>query len=364
MRHKLVTLLVLAFLALLSPLQIAEAQGNVLQGTITNKTTGEPVMEQLLELHVTLPDGTEAPTLADTSGPDGAFAFEGVEMAPGTKLALCATYLGVMYHDPFDFESPADGDPVSRDLAVYEATDSDEDIAVTSAHVIFYPKPEQSAVEVLEFLLFQNSGNRTYVGAAEGGVGNSGETLHFTLPQGASNAALHQGLSEEQVQWHEGGFCSLAPVYPGQQQVVYNYMLPYSGKGELQFVRQMDYRPAEILVMTSGNQGQVTGQGVVSQGPVDLQEEGQFGVYRATLLSSQTTLDLELSGLAGGSGSVLGGNVKFLAGGLTGIGLIGGLFLAIVLKRRRVLVPARVTAMSSRADDPEEEEEWDDDEPK
>ncbi|MBF8266544.1 MAG: cytochrome c family protein [Dehalococcoidia bacterium] len=360
MRHKLILpILAVAVLALAFPLQTALAQGGVVQGTVINKTTGEPVPEQLLELHVTLPNGREAPVLEATSGPNGTFAFEGVEPAPGTQLALCATYLGVMYHDPF--EAPAEGFPVSRDILVYETTSSDETISVTAAHVIFYPKPEQSAVEVLEFFTFQNSGNRTYVGATKGGVGNPGETLHFTLPQGASNGTLHQGLSEEQVTWHEGGFCSLAPVFPGEQQIVYYYGLPYSGKGKLQFVRPIDYRPAEILVMTSGNQGQVTGQGVVSQGPMDLQEEGQFGVYSATLSPSQDTLNLELSGLGGGSG--IRGNFKFLAGGLTGLGLIGGLFLAVALKRRRALVPAMVRPGRTIATDPDEEE-WDDNERK
>ncbi|MBI2871731.1 MAG: hypothetical protein HYY00_00895 [Chloroflexi bacterium] len=362
MSYKIGAFLALALVVLAFPLEAALAGDGSVQGKVISKTTGEPVSGQLVLLHVSRSDGTALPNPETTTSPEGSFAFEDVDLAPGNQLALCATYQGAMYHDPF--EAPSDGSPVSRDLAVYEATASDEAISLGAVHMIFYPDPKQRTVQVEEFLMFQNSGDRTYIGAGEEGKGNPGETLHFTLPEGASNLMLHQGLSNEEVQQHEGGFCSTAPMYPGQQNIVYTYVLPYSGKGTLRLQRPLDYRPAEVVVMTAGNQGQLTGQGIVSQGPVTLQGEEykEYGVYQATLSPSQTALDLELSGLGGGApGSAVGGNIKVLAGGATGLGLVGGLFFALVLKlRRATALAAAVTPRHPSRDMAEEEQDNDD----
>lgn len=341
-------------LALLFP-TIASAQGGVVRGRVLNQTAGEPVAGQRLQLHITLPDGSNAPTFEATSGSDGEFLFEGVELEPETQLALCTTYEGAMYHDLFSVSEATT--ELQRDLAVFSSTTNPEALSMESAHMVFYPHPEEGVVEVMEFLMFQNQSNRTYVGPTEGGEGNPGETLHFTLPEGASNTTLLQGLHDDQVQWHQSGFCSIAPVYPGRQDVIYSYTLPYSGKGALRFVRQLDYHPANLVVMISDNQGQVSGPGVISQGPVEFGDR-QYGLYRVSLSPDQTVLQLELSGLPGSGPAAASsrlGRAKVLAGGLAGSALVAGLAYAVVRKRRRQTAPAAASL------EEQEEEDYDSD---
>lgn len=342
-------------LLLLVPLS-AQAQVGVIKGQTVNATTGEVMPRLPITLHITTSQSGGEKTLESESDTEGNFTFEGVELSSDNEYALCATYQNVMYHSPFSVPSGSEGE-VKMDLEVYDTSESGDSVSLQTSHMVFALVPERGAVEVTEFFVFQNSGNKTFVGLATGS--RARQTLRFSLPQNASELTLHSGLSEGEVFSYDGGFASLSPVFPGTTSVVYSYLVPIASD-KLRLLKTLDYPSSQVVLLIGEGMGTLEGPYIRDQGSVDI-EGTQYRLYGAFIPPESTALDVVVSGWEGNYRRQSGGNkyAPLLAGGIAGGGLLGVLVLTLLVYRRRNL------ALAETATGPHtSEQEGPDDEPK
>jgi hypothetical protein len=81
-------------------------------------------------------------------------------------------------------------------------------------------------LEVGEIVKIVNTGATPYIERL-GPSGVTGISLHFPLPQGHYNIGQVQGLAAEYVRVEASGLSYVAPLAPGEHQVVYTYNLPW-----------------------------------------------------------------------------------------------------------------------------------------
>ena len=81
-------------------------------------------------------------------------------------------------------------------------------------------------LEVREVVRIVNTGTTPYI-AEQGHGGAAGISLHLPLPQGYYNMGQVQGLNAEYVHVDAQDCLTLAPLPPGEHQVVYTYNLPW-----------------------------------------------------------------------------------------------------------------------------------------
>jgi hypothetical protein len=103
-------------------------------------------------------------------------------------------------------------------------------------------------LEVREVVRIVNSGTTPYIDRAGHG-GATGISLHLPLPQGHYNMSQIQGLHKEYVRVDPSGLSYLAPLPPGEHQLVYTYSLPWhDGLATLLVERTLDTSTLDVLV--------------------------------------------------------------------------------------------------------------------
>jgi hypothetical protein len=154
----------------------------------------------------------------DTTDAQGGFRFDAPAPTEGTHLVLSAAHAGVDYLHPVP---DGDGEPI--EIPVYETTDADTAIALTSHHMII----DAQAGEATQILLVQNSGNRTYITG-----GGHGHGLEAFLPEGVTDITNGpQGLHT-----HGSVLIDPRPIQPGGSQLTFVHRMP-SGARLVQEVR-------------------------------------------------------------------------------------------------------------------------------
>ncbi|MFQ6067897.1 MAG: hypothetical protein ACE5K3_11585, partial [bacterium] len=139
----------------------ASANG-LIKGTITNKTlSGSEVKNQEIILHVSK-DGSEIEKLSTRTNSSGGFEFKNLPTGKGYTYYLSLNYQGGEYlSDTVSFEEPQS--LIVLNLTVYDSTTSDEKVNVNIDHIIV-EKAEAGSLLVSEALVFNNIGDKTYIG--------------------------------------------------------------------------------------------------------------------------------------------------------------------------------------------------------
>uniref|UniRef100_A0A7C1XFL2 Carboxypeptidase regulatory-like domain-containing protein n=1 Tax=Thermomicrobium roseum TaxID=500 RepID=A0A7C1XFL2_THERO len=155
-------------------------------------------------------------------GQDGSFAFEGLATGDQDAYLLVVRYAGVEYVSPMVQLNQQPQQTV--ELTVYETTNDANAVRVNSRSIVIAgASPELRAVDVMDIVIVENGGDRTYLGDTNGIV------LRIPLPQGAQEISPQPGFDYGQPRLENGVLLTTGPLPPGQQTVVLSYTVPYEG---------------------------------------------------------------------------------------------------------------------------------------
>ena len=160
---------------------------------------------------------------------EGRFLFENLETGPAFTYFVGIRYKEQLHRsDPVILQSEEPAEvvlEVSEQLA-QEATVSDALSQLRIINHLMVIVGRGTHLEVREVVRVVNSGTTPYIDRAGHG-GATGISLHFPLPQGHYNIGQVQGLNAEYVHIAPSGLSYLAPLPPGEHQIVYTYNLPW-----------------------------------------------------------------------------------------------------------------------------------------
>ena len=301
----------------------ASAQGSgVVEGDVLNGSKGnEPVPGITVTLHIFDSSGAEKGTLTATTDEQGRFAFKGLDTDESLLYVVKANFQGISYQSPV--LSFAEGqEKLILPILVYEATESDAEIAVEKAHFIFSVHPEEKAVLAMEMYSVVNNGDRTF-------APKEGKSLRFPLPP-----EILEFDSDSLI--FEGGEAFLPfPIPPGSmpQPVTLFYLLPAQGDS-VEIKRRILY-PVEsynVFVEDLGFKVEVPGtrrgKDIAQAGDIYLNFEGEK-------LPKGGEIIIKLSGL-GKVGKVQRVGTLWASAAAAGVALaLFGLLLAYTFVRRR-----------------------------
>lgn len=281
----------LALLLLASPALAQEGKG-IIKGQLVNKTKdGGSVAGQEVTLK-TLRGDNEIASSTNKSDASGSFVFPGLSTDTLYSYKATIKYQGADYEsDTIKFGTGETSKSIT--LTVYDATTNPQDIAVSRAHTIIYM--EKGDMTVMEYLLFFNRGDKTYVGSKDLGDGRK-ETLKFSLPKGATELQYRQGLMECCVVPVEGGFVdTMAFIGGSTNEVIYTYKVKKPSDKYL-FSQTLFFPVANYDLMIQDTGIQAASELLTPQEPVAM-EGIRFTRLSAQDLAAGTSFSASLTGL-------------------------------------------------------------------
>jgi hypothetical protein len=315
------------FLSLSAAAMAAEPGSGVIEGRIVNGTAGgSRVADQEVTLTTYL-NNNEVGSATTRTDVEGGFVFDG--LATGSDYSYQVT---VSFQEA-DYSSERlgfnEGETTKNvEVTVYDSTTSDEAIKVKTAHTIIYVGPE--ALEVVEYSLFVNEADRTYIGSKEVPTLGGKETLRFSLPKEATGLQPGIGLMSCCIATSEDGFVDTMPVFPGAKEVVYSYKVD-PGSGTYALSRNVNYPTVGYDLLVQGEGIEVASDRLTAGEPIVIKGT-RFNRLSAQKLVPGDTVVAQISGLpqSNNQGVVLWAVLTLV--------VFGG-FGFVFLRRRRRLQP-------------------------
>jgi hypothetical protein len=314
---------------LLSALPAHAQEGNgVISGRVQNGTAGGGPVGSLTVTLRHFAGMQLAEERQTQTGPDGSFRFDGLPTSPQDAYLVVVRYAGVDYVSGMVqlHQQPEQ----TVDLAVYETTTDPSAVRIASRSlVIAGASPELRAVDIMDILIVENSGDRTYLGD------RSGVVLRIPLPRGAQEISPQPGFDYGQPRLEDGVLLTTGPLPPGSQTVVLSYTVPYEGtRATLSIGTAMPTGTLRVLVRDGTYR--LSSRSLIDTGTVEVS-----GVtYRVLAVDAPVVGDMhvvQVSGLprTGLLFDLPTGPIIALAVGLAGL-IAAAVLTVIVLRRRRV----------------------------
>ncbi len=266
-RVPLVLLVVLVGSLSVRRVQAAQAVVRDVSGEVHNGTPGGMVPEGLtVTLHV-FSDMEETDVCTTTLTAGSAFRFEDVSLEQGQTVIARTVYEDVSYLSEFgNVESGEEA--ISLPITVYETAEDSSDVAVAQLHVFLDRVGEQ--LQVTQYAVLTNVGDRTYVGSARSETDRRA-TWSASLPSSAEGLRFEGGEAESRFLMTGSGFIDTRPIPPGQGGVEasFTYDLPYS-EG-LQIDQAFDLPLNSVVLVLPGEELGLEGPGLSSEGTLETQ---------------------------------------------------------------------------------------------
>lgn len=255
----------------------------VVRGRVVNGTPGGGSPEGL-EVTLRIFDaGAVAETLTAPVAADGSFLFDGLSAGEGATFLAEVTYRGVGYFSE-SVVLEAGQQELELPVTVYEVTEDPATVRVTQLHIFMSRVGDR--LQVGEYYLIGNGGDRTYIGSESPEAG-ARVTLRFTLPAEAEGLSFDgPGLGERFVGLEEG-FADTRPVPPGQVslEVFFRYELPY--REGLEVRRAFPVPVASVVVIMPQGELTLEGTKLTSAGTVDTQMGPSFSYTAGPLAAGE-----------------------------------------------------------------------------
>ncbi len=179
-------------------------------------------------------------------------------------------------------------------------------------------------MRVIELWIMSNPTQQTLVANPD-----TGETIHFSLPEGATNLEFQDGTLGGRYLETADGFADTISVSPGagSYQVLFAYEMPYDRK--LDLVQKITIPTSALVILVPQGSINVKGDGLVDAGTRDVQGT-QYQMYNGNALQAGDTLSLSISGKPATGASVTAGSQSSLLIGLGALGIVmigAGVFL-------------------------------------
>jgi len=233
-----------------------------IHGQVTNGTTGA-ALDADLEVNL-LGFDADAQVVDATApvGPDGTFAFDGLEIVEGRIFGVTLLYKGAVYFSDAAHLSQSTPD-ASLPLVVYDITADTSQLRVDRLHLIF-DFPGGDTVRVLQLWVLSNDGDKTIAGDEGQGV------IQLPLPSGSNNLGMPGDALSQDLEFTESGVVVLAPLTPGSGtgEVIFNFDLSYDRS--LDFSQEMAYPVGAVVALLPAGGPELGGSGWQDLGARDL----------------------------------------------------------------------------------------------
>jgi len=274
------------------PLSASAADDGVINGKLVNKTAGGSSVSKTKVTLTGAKDGTPIPDATTGTNDKGEFEFKGVSTDKAVVYIITADYQSVGYESE-SFSFPEGAKVKDAEVVVYEPTADSKDIRINLSHVIVLPG--SGSVQTQEFYAVGNSGDRSYAGSRIVQSLNQKETFRTSIPDGANSFEYLTGLMACCVAQEQGSFIDTMAIIPGVKEIAFGYQFPYKSK-DYTFTKTFEY-PVDAFNFVIENKGmQVSGGGLVSQGPVSIDGKN-FLVFSRKNIGANETLKINISGL-------------------------------------------------------------------
>ena len=241
-----------------------------LTGHVINRTLNRP--EPDIEVSYILHETGDITVVRDTTDSNGQFTLD-VSSDPGADPPpmLFARYNGIDYPGN---PAPA-GDTV--DIPVFETTDSDTAISLSSHHILI----DAQAGTVAYIIIVHNRGDRTYLTG-----GDHGHGLEIPLPDGVTDIAR----APQGVHLHGSLLVDPRPIIPGNSQTFFSFALPPSNR----IAQRITYPTASLDLLVQPTDTPVSTTILRDLGDVTL-GNNVFQRFGAEQLAPGTQIDINLS---------------------------------------------------------------------
>ena len=172
---------------------------------------------------------------------EGRFSFSSLRWDRSYELILF--YRGVQYVSGKMVFSPGE-DEISVDLPVYDTTDSEEKISLSSLNVIVYPDDEGNSVSVTSLYVFNNSGYTVFTGKQ---MDSDTVTLLFSVPKDAEDITFSGNVNPDAIVRKGEKLYDTLPFLPGVKKIALSYFVPLSIAGK-KFPVSFDYEVGDLAM--------------------------------------------------------------------------------------------------------------------
>lgn len=284
-------------------------------GEVINESSGEIPVDVTLTLHG-FDHMQSVISQTTTLGADGVFFFEDVETSPELAYVVTLDYGQATYGSDIGiFEEGVS--ELYLPVEIYETTTDTSILAVDRMH-LFFEFLDEETVRVIELYIISNPTNETLVAAEEGGT-----TVSFTVPEGATNLEIQDGVLGERYISTSDGFGDTIAVRPGAgtYEILYAYEMPYDRK--LDLVHPLLYPVDAVVILIPDDGVRVKGEMLRDDGTRDVQGM-PYHLYSGGGLQAGDDLQLTLSGRPTAS------NPSLVSGSSTGL-IIGSVVFGVAL---------------------------------
>lgn len=356
------------------------AKGSI-SGKVVNGTAGAgfgagSLKDQSVKLQrITGSDNTTVDERDTRLDPAGNFNFQGLDIGENYTYYVSTRYAGVTYYLPQSLILTTAQPVQSAELKVYESTSDRTVVSVVGTSVIVpQVDPDSGQIFILEMYSVVNKGDRTFTGsgpiiapapplastqanptpnttltatAANSNPANS-VTLRFFLPPGAKGISPASGLDPGDIIETTDGLEVTAPVLPGENQLVFSYILPYQSE-TYSFSKRLAYDTPSFRFFTPVSGPSATSS-QLKTGPVMEMGQQKLVPLSGQNFKADAQLKIELTGLplpsTKGTTALRDNLLKF---GTVFISLIGLVFLVVYARDSRKVKTGRAAATSTAA---------------
>lgn len=267
------------------------AGGGTIRGKMVNASANGGSVAGVEVTLTTYFGKTERNKSSTRTDADGNFQFENLDTNPNYSYQATTNYQKADYSTPrISFSGAEETRDVT--LTVNDSTTQPEVVKASAKHYLL--TLGNGELEVSEILVLNNTSDRSYIGSREVGP-DQRETTRYQPPRGAKNVEYGDGLMSCCIVKDGEGFVDTMPIYPGEDQKIYSYRLPYGGTS-LSFATtlQQDVEKLQFLVPNTGVRANISG--LASHGTQNIQG-ASYMVFSGERLPANTTINVDLEGL-------------------------------------------------------------------
>jgi len=313
-----------------------QSSGGDVIGEVTNGTPNGAVPDRLLVTLHTFSGMDETGTYTTTVASDHTFQFEDVSFGEGETFVARTVYDGVTYFSEFKPVEPGQQEMLLP-ITIYETTDNRENVSIAQLHVFLERSAER--LQIAQYCVVGNGGNRAYVGSPAPGSGAS-TTWSVRLPSGAQNLRFDGGQMGGRFVATNNGFADTRAVPPGQAGVEtsFTYDLSYSSE-RMQVEQAFDVPVRSVVLVLPGGSLGLEGAGLSSEGTLETQM-GPAVSYTAGPLDAGDSLSFTVVPREATTSETRGESSNGLAIGIVALAMAGGAVYWLWRSPRQGSVPA------------------------
>lgn len=330
--------LLLAFVLVVAATHAQEKAGvGTIEGRVMNGTDESILYAGQEVLLMVFSKGVRAQQRKATTDGKGNFKFTGLPLDPKLLYIITANHNNVLYVS--ERIKLVDSRTVNYILTVYETTDSDEDIAIESHHLVVDLEPE--GYRIIEMVTLNNSGNRTVVGSERGGE-QGVFPLFFPLPRGYGDLQITEMIPSQFVHERPDGFYVQKHLLPGQSQMNFTYQLPALPL-PLKWNKKVKYPTKNLSVFYGGFNADVSSNKLTKMGVMKFGDR-DYQFLKGEKLTSNSSFSIFLRSSIGGTAWVAQNQALLAVIFIAGLCAVLGTFIVLKGMRQKPVEVGAVTA--------------------